>query len=277
VFKINAVWTQYPRDVYEALRKSYMIGDEIVELVIVSDPDVPHMRYYTKYFVDWAKQEQMNAFTNKARKIRLISKEEGQESYPIMKGALARIKTVSSIPMTVFFPDGPPPGGEYKRKADDCHRIVTKLNNEWTCYNDDILHALQNAYVDGHDIVEFVLLSNPEVAHMKFYSKYIVDFTEMTQANAYTDKSRAIRFLKKQDKTRYEVSTAALAKDVTALMHLNGASKYHDLGKSTEIEKVTWDSPSTKSRNLRVSNTGDARSVSKPRKKTVRKSKKIVP
>jgi len=256
LFKINAVWTEYPTDVYEALRKSYMKKDEIVELVVVSDPEVAYMRYYTKYFIDWVKLEQTNAFTNKTRKLRLVNAGDVEENktYPTMKGALARIKTISSIPKkSVFFADEAPVGGEYKRTVNDCHRILTKMQNSWVEYPDDVLGALQKAYVDGHDIVEFVILSDPEVSHMKFYSKYFVDFSEMKQANSYTEKSRAVRFLKKGDKGVYEKMKGVLAKDPTAIQHLNSPSVYNmgDLtqksgAKKSGVEVTSWDESPTR-------------------------------
>jgi len=268
LFKINAVWTEYPTDVCEALKKSYMKKDEIVELVVVSDPEVAYMRYYTKYFIDWVKLEQTNAFTNKTRKIRLVNAGDAEENktYPMMKGALARIKTISSIPKkSVFFADEAPVGGEYKRTVNDCHRILSKMQNNWVEYPDDVLAALQKAYVDGHDIVEFVILSDPEVTHMKFYSKYFVDFSEMKQANSYTEKSRAVRFLKKGDKGVYEKMKGVLAKDPTAIQHMASPSVYNmgDLtkksAKKSEVEVTSWDESAT-------------RGVALPRKRSQSKS-----
>ena len=197
--QLDRVWTAYPDDVQQALYQAYMDGTKVVELVMQSDPTIKYMRFYSKYFIDFNDMKQYNAYTNKTRKIKLVDGEGTQA--PQLKGKLAKIVATTCVPNKEKY-TVEETAEEEKQMSDDCALILTRMNNVWLTYGPDVHVALQKAYCAGYAMVEFVVLSDPGVEHMKYYSKYVVDFTAMTQYNVYTEKSRKIRFVSKQDKDK---------------------------------------------------------------------------
>eukprot|EP00397_Hematodinium_sp_SG-2012_P017039 GEMP01017407.1.p1 GENE.GEMP01017407.1~~GEMP01017407.1.p1 ORF type:complete len:669 (+),score=113.52 GEMP01017407.1:126-2132(+) len=83
-----------------------------------------------------------------------------------------------------------------KRSNDDCEKILVRLGENWSVYPKEVTAALRGAYLKGHDQVKFTMYVT--VKHRKHANqKYRVNFRTMHQVNAYSGKTRQIKFVKK--------------------------------------------------------------------------------